>query len=139
MEKEEFEYVAIESSSGRSYIGKLKLDEKLIEVEQDKHDKTVVKSFHPREDEYVYINDVYVIVQTQVNGGIQPVPVKFSDMPTGSSRVCISGRNIAEFNVIDKKSKIITAIRASESDIITSASSGDIEKSSRIVTKFSGR
>ena len=136
----QIEHVAIETRSGRSYVGKLAIGENpdyTILTKKDKRGLLAVKYVKFKPGIFIILEDVYVLIPTKTPEGIQPVPVKFSDMPTGSSAVSIGADGITEINVMDKSSRLLKAIAQEESSIITSATMADAEASSKIIHKFS--
>lgn len=123
--KEKEPYFSIRMSNGNFYMGHV-VDAKNVFKLENKDGADVIASTTLKEKAYIQMQKVFVIVET--NSG--PLPVQYEKMPGGSKLLWLTADNIAEFNVIDSSSKLVTALDAIDSGVIPVANP-EIEKSSR--------
>jgi hypothetical protein len=130
--KEKIPYFSIRMSNGNFYMGHVVDHERVFKIENKEGSDVITSAMlHASTDsEHIRMTKVFVIVET--SGG--PVPVQYEKMPGGSKILWLSVNNIAEFNVIDSSSKLVTALDAIDSGVIPVANP-EIEKSSRGVSK----
>ena len=107
-------YYTIRMNDESFYMCKVKDSNDVFTVEeQDGMD--VISGTNVHNHNFLQLTDVFVIVQTQSG----PVPVEYYKMPGGSKVLWVNIKNIASFNVIDSKSKLVDALDQIASGIIT--------------------
>ncbi len=134
-EEKDRKFFAVETNNGKSYVTRLNLKDYKIETGKDSDGKEIILKFKPDANSFVRLEDCYVLVPQEVQGRVQPIPIKFSDMPTGSSSILVKPENIAEINLIDEKNKLVQALRQIEGGLME-ASGQDLKNSSRSLNKF---
>jgi len=132
-------YFFINTKTGKQYLGKIEAAVNNITLSEDKAGKLVVESFEPTNlNKFIKVSEVFELILMQTQQGPQPVPVQYSQTATGSSSLNIQAAEIGTINCLDEGTEAVKAIKAIASGIIP-ANAADIEKSSKIIHKYSGK
>jgi len=132
-------YFFITTKAGKQYLGKVSPEKYNIVLGADAEKRLVVDRFEPTNpSHFMKISGVFEIILADVGGKVQPIPVQYSQTATGSSSLSIQIGEIGTINALDEATEAVKAVRAMTSGIIP-AKPGDIENSSRVIHKFSGR
>ncbi len=119
-------YFTIRVSSGNVYMAKVKNEKDIFTVSNASGKDVIVNSLMHNKSA-IELSSVFVIMQVKEG----PLPVKYELMPGGSSSLWLNTSQISEFNVIDNGSKIVEALNAIDSGVLTSAAAPDLSNSSR--------
>ena len=132
-------YFFINTKAGKQYLCKIDAKKYGITLGIDEAGKLVVDEInYPGGSGFMKVSGVFEIILAEVGGKVQPIPVQYSETATGSSSLQIQISEIGTFNSLDETSEAVKAIKAMTSGIIP-ARPGDIERSSQVIHKFSGR
>jgi hypothetical protein len=111
-------YYTVNTSDEKFYLCKIEDSQEMFTVEQIEGVDTLTKvDFGDRK--FIQLIDAFVVVQTPDG----PIPVAYSKMPGGSSRLWVNVANIASFCVIDNGSKLVEALDQITSGIVTDVDS----------------
>jgi hypothetical protein len=134
----DFKYFAIQTKGGRDYVAKIDINAYGIrtgKVNEDSKSESLL-DFNPN-TKFIALYNPTVLMPVQGNAGKpQMIPIKFSEIPTGSEVLHIEVSNIAEINMISDDSDFAKALKAQESKLVLSSNAAELEKSSRVVHKF---
>jgi hypothetical protein len=130
---------SIQNKSGLSYVAKLDIDHSAYGIEVGKFKESdsveVIICFNPTA-KFILLRNPWILAPQRTSTGVQVVPTKLSDSPNGSDTLAMNVDNIADINLIDENSALLTAMRASESGLELAGAGSDIENSSRLINKF---
>lgn len=107
-------YYTVNTSDEKFYLCKVQ-DSEDIFVTDEVDGKTVLTGANFGDRTFIQLIDPFVVIATPDG----PIPVEYSKMPGGSSRLWVSISNIASFNVIDPASRLVEALDQMLSGIVT--------------------
>jgi len=123
---EKAHFFTIRVGNGNVYFAKIKKEKDVFTV-GNVDGKEIITESNLSKYASVEMTNVFVIVPTKDG----PVPVKYEDMPGGSSVMWVNTSQVSEFNVIDSNGKLLEALEAIDSGILSTTTSPDLSKSSR--------
>lgn len=137
MEKIEDLYFSVQVAE-KTFIGRIDYGRYGIELSRDKSNKIVINCMSDGSP-FIALEEAMILVPIRTEKGPETLPVRFTEMPTGSSKILIRTDSIAVINAIDPNAPIVNVLRSLEANLIVSATQEDVQNSSKIISKFGKR